>query len=192
LRKAGFDAYLVRPVRRCSLVGIVANVVSAPGSFRADPEDDRPCPPGRRRSGFSLDVLLAEDNEVNALLVRSVLESLGHRVTEARDGTSAIDAVTQGDKVFAAILLDLHMPGLDGIAAAGVIRDFEERAGRRRAKILALTADVLAETRARAIAAGIDAVLDKPISPDTLRQALAGLESIALEANAQPVEPSAG
>jgi CheY-like chemotaxis protein len=137
-------------------------------------------------------VLLAEDNEVNALLVRSVLESLGHRVTEARDGTSAVDAVTQGDKVFAAILLDLHMPGLDGIAAAGFIRDFEERAGRRRAKILALTADVLAETRARAIAAGIDAVLDKPISPDTLRQALAGLESIALEANAQPVEPSAG
>jgi signal transduction histidine kinase/CheY-like chemotaxis protein len=192
LRTAGFDAYLVRPVRRCSLVGIVADVVSGPGSFRSDPEDNRPGRPVRRPRGLPLDVLLAEDNEINALLVRSVLESLGHRVTEAHDGTSAIDAVTRGDKSFSAILLDLHMPGLDGIAAAGLIRDFEKRAGRRRAKILAVTADVLAETRARAIAAGIDAVLEKPVSPETLRQALAGLESVALDANAQSAEPSAG
>lgn len=181
LRTAGFDAYLVRPVRRCSLVGIVADVASRPASFRADPEDNRPGRPVCQPGGFPLHVLLAEDNEINALLVRSVLESLGHRVTVAHDGSSAIDAVTRGDRSFSAILLDLHMPGLDGIAAAGLIRDFEKRAGRRRAKILAVTADVLAETRSRAIAAGIDAVLEKPVSPEALRQALASLESVALD-----------
>lgn len=192
LREAGFDAYLIRPVRRCSLVGIVAGTVSAPGSFGADLGDDRPGPSDWHPTGSPLHVLLAEDNEINALLVRSVLEGLGHRVTEARDGKSAIDIVTRSDKSFAAILLDLHMPGLDGIAAASLIRDFEEREGRPRAKILAVTADVLAETRARAITAGIDDVLEKPVSPETLRNALSGVESLAADANTQPAEPSAG
>jgi signal transduction histidine kinase/CheY-like chemotaxis protein len=192
LRQAGFDAYLVRPVRRRSLVGIVADVALARGSFRADPEDDRPSATGGRPNGAPLEVLLAEDNEINALLVRSVLESLGCRVTEVRDGTAAIEAVMAGDGAFAAILMDLHMPGLDGITAAGAIRDFEQSTGRPRARILALTADVLSETRARAIAAGIDAVVEKPISPETLRRALAGVERADLDPNAQPVEPPVG
>ena len=96
---------------------------------------------------MSLEVLLAEDNEINALLVRAVLEGLGHTVTEVRDGAAAVAAVKQRGGRFAAILIDLHMPGLDGIAAAREIRAFERRSGAPRAAILALTADVLAETR---------------------------------------------
>lgn len=192
LREAGFDAYLVRPVRRCSLVKIVTDVVSAPGLFRADPEDDRSMAFGRQSATAPLEVLLAEDNEINALLVRAVLESLGHRVTEVRNGAAAIDAVTDGKTVFSAILMDLHMPRVDGIAAAAVIRQFEEREGRPPAKILALTADVLDETRDQAIAAGIDAVLEKPISPETLRGALAGIASLDRKPAPQPFEQSAG
>lgn len=185
LRDSGFDAYLVRPVRRSSLLKIVADVAAAPGrAFRSDPEDQ--VVRKRLQPAFAdgLRVLVAEDNEVNALLVRSTLEGLGCRVIEVRNGDLAIDAATSGEQSFAAILMDLHMPGVDGITAASVIRDYERRTGRPRAPIVALTADVLAETRLRAVEAGFDTVLEKPIAPERLRRILA-------EMTGQPVEPVA-
>lgn len=185
LRAAGFDAYLIRPVRRCSLIRIVADVVSSPGLFRADPDDSA-------RDAATLDILLAEDNEINALLVRSILESLGHRVTEVRDGTSAVDAATKQDKSFAAILMDLQMPGLDGIAASSIIRNFEMKTARPRAKILLLTANVLAETRSRAAEAGVDAVIEKPIASELLRRELSNVRRGESGSTVQVVEPAAG
>ena len=92
-------------------------------------------------------MLLAEDNEINALLARAVLEGLGHEVTEVRDGIAAVAAATGRAGGFDAILMDLHMPGLDGLAAVRAIRDHERAAGLPPAAILAVTADVLAETR---------------------------------------------
>jgi CheY-like chemotaxis protein len=115
-------------------------------------------------------VLLAEDNEINALLARAVLERLGHDVSAVEDGASAVAAALA--QRFDVILMDLHMPGLDGIAAATTIRRQEAGSGRR-TTILGLTADVLAETHAAAITAGIDAVVEKPMTPETLRRALA-------------------
>jgi CheY-like chemotaxis protein len=175
LRATGFDAYLVRPVRRASLFRIVDDLVAGHGGFRADPGDDararRPSAP--RRASASLDVLLAEDNEINALLARAVLEGLGHIVTEVRDGSAAVAAA--GARPFAVILMDLHMPGLDGLAAIRAIRDQERRTGAPRAAILAVTADVLADTRAGALAAGVDAIVEKPMTPDALRRALAAV-----------------
>jgi CheY-like chemotaxis protein len=185
LREAGFDAYLVRPVRRSSLLGVVAGIIGAKGAFRADPEDLRPrMSHTPRPAPTRLEVLLVEDNEINALLVRAVLEGLGHIVTEVHDGAAAVDAVIRGGGRFSAILMDLHMPGLDGIAAARAIREVEQRTGRPRAAILAPTADVLAETRTEAAAAGVDAVLEKPIAPERLRRMLA-------EMTRQPVGSSA-
>jgi CheY-like chemotaxis protein len=65
------------------------------------------------------------------------------------------------------------MPGLDGLAAVRAVRDHERRSGAARSAILAVTADVLAGTRAEALAAGVDAVVEKPMTPDALRRALA-------------------
>ncbi|MEJ0097959.1 MAG: ATP-binding protein [Bauldia sp.] len=180
LRHAGFDAYLVRPVRRSSLLRIAAEIAAAAHSgardFRIDPGDARPRTPlTPRRASQSLDVLLAEDNEINALLSRAVLEGLGHTVTEVRDGIAALAAARGKAGGFPAILMDLHMPGMDGLAAARAVRAWERDKGLPRAAILAVTADVLAETRAAARAAGIDAVLEKPMTPDSLRRALAEL-----------------
>ena len=173
LREAGFDAYLVRPVRRASLSRIVGEIIGGDGGFRIDPSDARPRPAAPlRRAGSTLRVLLAEDNEINALLARAVLEGLGHEVTEVRDGMAAVEAAGRAGG-FDAILMDLHMPGLDGLAAVRAIRDHERAQGTLPAAILAVTADVLAETRAEARAAGIDAVLEKPMTPNALRQALA-------------------
>ena len=176
LREAGFDAYLVRPVRRASLLRIVADIVAADGDFHMDPGDARPRQPApSRRAGSSLRVLLAEDNEINALLARAVLEGLGHDVTEVRDGVAAVAAATSRAGGFDAILMDLHMPGLDGLAAVAAIRDHERRSATPPAAILAVTADVLAETRAAATAAGVDAIVEKPMTPDLLRRALAAV-----------------
>ena len=178
LREAGFDAYLVRPVRRSSLWRVVGEIVAGTGGFCADPGDARARPPAPpRRANASLQVLLAEDNEINALLARAVLEGLGHEVTEVRDGAAAVAAATGRAGGFDAILMDLHMPELDGLAAVRAIRDHERQAGLARTAILALTADVLAETRAEARAAGIDRLLEKPMTPDTLRRALADVTS---------------
>lgn len=174
LREAGFDAYLVRPIRRSSLVRIAGELVASPGTFHMDPEDARaraaePAAPART----SLDVLLAEDNEVSALLACAVVEGLGHAVVEVRDGAAAVAEVTGRSTPFALILMDLHMPGLGGLAAARAIREREAETGAPPAAIVALTADVLPETRAEARAAGIDSILAKPVSPESLRRLLA-------------------
>jgi signal transduction histidine kinase/DNA-binding response OmpR family regulator len=179
LRAAGFDAYLVRPVRRSSLLRVVGDILAETGEerrFRIDPGDVSPPKPApARRAAASLDVLLVEDNEINALLARAVLEGLGHRVSEVHDGAAAVAAATGRPDGFGAILMDLHLPGMDGLAAARAIRAHETETGLARSAILAVTADVLAETRAEARAAGIDAVLAKPMTPDALRRALAEL-----------------
>jgi signal transduction histidine kinase/CheY-like chemotaxis protein len=180
LRAAGFDASLVRPVRRSSLLRVAAEIAGGNGDFQIDPGDARPRRPAApRRAAATFEVLLAEDNEINALLARAVLEGLGHTVTEVHDGAAAVAAVKGKPHGFAAILMDLHMPGLDGLAAARAIRDYEQAIGAPRSAILAVTADVLAETRTEAKAAGIDAVLEKPMTPDSLRRALAELTAAA-------------
>jgi signal transduction histidine kinase/CheY-like chemotaxis protein len=174
LRAAGFDAYLVRPVRRASLTRVLGELALGASGFHIDPGDARPRPsPAPRRAGTALNVLLAEDNEINALLARAVLEGLGHAVTEVRDGAQAVAAATGRAGGFDAILMDLHMPGLDGLAAVRAIRAHEQARGMAASTILAVTADVLPETRSEARAAGIDAVLEKPMTPNALRQALA-------------------
>jgi CheY-like chemotaxis protein len=124
-------------------------------------------------------VLIAEDNEINALLARAVLEGLGHTVEEVRDGAAAVAAAKGNPGRYDLILMDLHMPGMDGLAAVAAIRARERDAATPPAKILAVTADVLAETRAAALAAGVDQVLEKPMTPDALRRALAVLAEAA-------------
>ena len=179
LRAAGFDAYLVKPVRRASLLRIVSALVE-PGAhgFLADPGDERPRATERPRAAAAhREVLLAEDNEINALLARAVLEGLGHTVVEVRDGAAALEAVRGRATPFGAILMDLHMPGLDGLSAARAIRAHETAHGSGRTPILAVTADVLAETRAEAEAAGINAVVEKPMTPERLRRALGRLDA---------------
>ncbi|MBN9023645.1 MAG: response regulator, partial [Rhizobiales bacterium] len=136
---------------------------------------DEPAAPARHRAAAGGRILLAEDNEISALLARAVFESLGHTVTEVRDGHAAVEAARDEAGRFDVIFLDLHMPGLDGLAAAMRIRADERTAARAARPIIALTADTLPETRRAALAAGIDSLIEKPVAPDTLRTALDAL-----------------
>lgn len=175
LKAAGYDAYLVRPVRRASLLRIAEAMAGSQAVFQPDPGDERP----KRhvaapRRGAGLNVLLAEDNEINALLVRAVLERLGHRVTEVHDGRRAVAAATRPER-FDVILIDINMPEIDGLGATRAIRAHERENGLPPTPIIAITADARPEMREACRASGMDEVLEKPVDPATLRRALGGI-----------------
>lgn len=107
-------------------------------------------------------VLVVEDTPVNQTIIRIGLERMGYRVETAGNGFEAIQKVEQGD--YAVVLMDCHMPGMDGYTAATAIRDYEARMGRQRMPIIAVTAAVTGDEQARCRAAGMDDYLSKPFS----------------------------
>lgn len=164
---AGFTGFLVKPVRGRSLQqrfeGDRRPAVSAEVA-------NAEAPPA---VGAGLHVLVAEDNEINALLATRTLERLGCVPTWARDGGEAIrlvEAALAGQRpAFALALLDIRMPELDGIAVARRIRAEEQARGAARLPLLAVTANTSQEDRRAALAGGMDDCLAKPLSRDALR-----------------------
>jgi PAS domain S-box-containing protein len=130
-----------------------------------------PRPPGEQKlqqASSGLKILLAEDNPVNALLIRELLRRRGHITKEVTTGSAAVAAMDEEN--FDLLLTDIHMPGMDGIEATRAIRASEEKHGRRRTPIVALTADAL-ETGNRACQeAGMDGFLTKPVDPAELEE----------------------
>ncbi|MDC7784163.1 ATP-binding protein [Rhodoplanes sp. TEM] len=177
LEAAGFTGYLIKPVRAASLaerLGVAgAPAAALPGTPLAAPVS-RPQAP--RAVPYTRAVLVAEDNEINALLVRVLLERLGHRVTVTSDGTAAVTAWQRAladRRPFDVVLMDLHMPGLDGLAATRCLRFLEAELGVPPALIAALTADASPADPETYAGAGLDAVLTKPLDRDRLEALLA-------------------
>lgn len=161
LRAAGIDAYLTKPAPfaqlRSKLLALLAGVQPGPGYAPA------PIGNGRR-------VLLAEDNPVNQAVAMSMLELLGFRVDVASNGREALDY--EAGAAYDLILMDCHMPELDGIDAASAIRAREAGSGRSRRPIIALTADVQKGIQDTCRSAGMDDYLSKPFSQETLQVVL--------------------
>ncbi len=118
----------------------------------------------------SLNILLVEDNRVNQRLATAILGKAGHRVSVASDGFEAIARASE--ERFDVVLMDLQMPGLDGIQATQRIRA-QEAASAAHMPIIAMTANALAGDKERCLAAGMDDYLSKPIKRNELFQALA-------------------
>jgi PAS domain S-box-containing protein len=110
-----------------------------------------------------LKILVVEDNATNRLVARRILEQLGASVETADDGLGGVTSAARG---FDLILMDVQMPGIDGLEAARRIRKLPSPAART--PIIALTANVLSHQRAAYLAAGMDGVAAKPISPAAL------------------------
>ncbi|MBT9291769.1 ATP-binding protein [Prosthecodimorpha staleyi] len=185
LKAGGFGGWLVKPVRQRSLAMVVAAL--AEGRAIANDATDIRVPAARaERAGTGpLRILVADDNAINALLARALLASLGHETITVSDGALAVEAVAAAARAgmpFEAILMDLHMPGLDGYAAIRAIRAAETAAGRPRVAILAVTADTAPEVDRDVRQAGADARLIKPVEPQTLS---AVLDQIVLAPRAQ-------
>ena len=161
-RRAGFAGYLIKPLRRASLAErvLIAAGVELPAA-QSPLQDERiatTAAPGAR-------VLLVEDNPINALLARALLNREGCEVEHATGGEEALAAA--GVATFDLILMDMRMPGLSGVETARRLR-----AGGIETPIVALTANAFEDDRHACLAAGMDDFLVKPLSPDALRNVL--------------------
>ncbi len=118
--------------------------------------------------GRALNILVAEDNGINQVLIRTLLDKLGHRLDIAVDGVEAVRQV-QADH-YDLVLMDVQMPNMDGYAATQAIRALPGPTGR--IPIIAMTANVMSEDREACTAAGMNGFVGKPIDPRRLRQAI--------------------
>lgn len=156
---AGFDSYLIKPVRARSLFDRLLAPATPLDSEEAAPTPLAPRPRGAR-------VLLAEDNPINALLATKALERLGATVVLARDGTEALARLGEAEtrrNPFDLALLDIRMPGLDGLETARRIRGLQASGALRPLRLVALTANVGREDESAARAAGFDGFMAKPL-----------------------------
>ncbi|SON53623.1 Signal transduction histidine-protein kinase BarA [Hartmannibacter diazotrophicus] len=172
---AGYGAYMVKPVRSSSLVLTVRTLL---GEAIFSPQDERPDmhsePKPTARPGCH--VLLCDDNEINVLLGRGLLERQGHSVSVAVDGRHAVaayeEAVRSG-RAFDIVLMDLHMPEMDGFEATRRIRSLDIPDTAHHPLIIALTADVMPATRESCEGGLFDDWASKPLQPDHLASLLA-------------------
>lgn len=176
-----FTGYLVKPLRAISLAERLtasgaALVPDMPGGDEPVAET-RPAAP-QPASPRALSILVAEDNEINALLIRSLLTRLGHRPVITIDGEQALESWIAADSAGAPydlVLMDIQMPKLDGITATRRIRAYEAGRSSRRTTILALTANTLVDDRYACFEAGMDGFLVKPLDREKLADALAAI-----------------
>ena len=122
-----------------------------------------------RQPGLS--VLVAEDNEINAMLARATLLKAGHRVEVVGNGKAAVEARDRRaarKRRYDVVLMDLHMPVMDGLDAIAAIRRYEEEAGVAPVPIMVLSADSQEKTRHAVLAHGASGFVTKPLDPEAL------------------------
>jgi CheY-like chemotaxis protein len=113
----------------------------------------------------ALRLLVADDTETIRLILKAMLQKWGHTVDTVADGRAAVEAANA--RTYDAILMDMQMPEMDGLAAARAIRETEAGRG---TPIIAVTADVSPEIREACLRAGISSLLTKPLNwPDLAR-----------------------
>ncbi len=174
VRGTGIEAYLTKPVRQAQLYDMLSTVLGSEEAEAESSGDNRPLvtahtlkeAEGRTRARL----LLAEDNEVNQKVAVRTLEKLGYRVDLADNGEEAVEAVSRTD--YAAIVMDVQMPEMDGYEATAEIRRREEEGGDKRIPIIAMTANALQGDREKALEAGMDDYIAKPVKAGDLGEVL--------------------
>lgn len=185
---AGYGAVLFAPLDATLLFNTVHvaqathplshNVVSLADRYRqlAEGRDTR------------LEILVAEDNATNRMVLRGILERAGHRVTTAEDGEAALDLLEEPTANFDLMVLDMNMPGRSGLE---VVRASRFMARGPAIPTIILSADATPEAMSACRDAGVDAFLTKPVETDNLLQTLARLSISAASSARRPVAPHA-
>ena len=169
VRHAGVRMCLSKPVRQSALYDCLVSVMSSTGEASANVQAaEAPSAPIRRHSGKKL--LLAEDNPVNQEVALGILQIEGYQVTVAKNGVEAVEAFSKS--VFDLVLMDCHMPEMDGFEATRKIRDMEKQGSLSRIPIVALTANAMQQDREECLNAGMDDHLSKPYSRLQIRETL--------------------
>jgi CheY-like chemotaxis protein len=173
-----FSAILTKPVRRSQLLNCVMRAVAAP----AEAAEESGVHPMLSMAAptFVPKILLVEDNPVNCEVAAGMLETLGCTARSVENGWLALEALSC--ESYDAVLMDCHMPVMDGMTATAEIRRREQAGGGARMPIIALTANAMEGDRERCLAAGMDDFLTKPFT----LQKLASLLRRWLALNALP------
>jgi signal transduction histidine kinase/DNA-binding response OmpR family regulator len=188
---ANFSVILTKPVKPSPLYKAI---LDAMGQQAAPPA------PVKSKSGFDpgmaarhpLRILVAEDIPTNQLIVRLLLEKFGYKADFVASGRTALGAIDS--QVYDVVFMDVQMPDMDGLTASRILNS---RAGKKRPRIIAMTANAMEEDRRECLEAGMDDYLSKPITPHKLAHALsnsrrrADLQSIRLEAQSSDPEARA-
>jgi signal transduction histidine kinase/CheY-like chemotaxis protein len=180
----GFDGWLVKPVRARSLFERLQSEFAPSADARAAPAAARV---GARTR--ALRALLAEDNDINAVIAQKALRRLGFEVVRARDGEEATrlagEAARGEAPRFDVVLMDIKMPAIDGRQAARAIRLLEREIRAPRVALVALSANATLEDRRAGAAAGFDAFLAKPVDAPALAETIERLLAAPAPARAR-------
>jgi PAS domain S-box-containing protein len=182
-----FDAYLVKPARSSMLLDAIVASLQGRAASIASAAAESMCArsePDTASTLSGIEVLVAEDNVVNQMVITAMLENVGARASIASNGAEAVERYR--DATFAVVLMDISMPEMDGVAATAAIRRIEAERGTW-TPIIGVTAHAMEEDRIRCVAAGMDDYLPKPVKPDLLRRMIERWASARVEG-----KPSAG
>lgn len=165
-REIGVSAHLIKPVKQSLLFNAIIGAVTEKGGAAVTrpggDETDEDREPDRR-----LRILLAEDNATNQKFAVRAIEKAGHSVAIANNGREAVEAWEV--ETYDLILMDVHMPEMDGLEVTMTIRDRERKsAGSRRIPIIAMTANAMKGDREQCLEAGMDGYVSKPVKRQTL------------------------
>jgi len=193
LREAGLEHYVVKPLKRADLLAAAADfarrasptvksatpsaaasTAAAIGESAALPPDNVAATPmqallmlaGDEAAAAPCRILLADDSIDNRLLIRAYLGKTGYGLDEAENGQVAVDKLLSGR--YDLVLMDIQMPVMDGFTAVRRVRQWERENNSRHTPIIALTASTFDETVRKAIEAGCDSHLGKPLKRSTL------------------------
>lgn len=169
-RKLKLDAYIVKPIRRSELIEAISRAMSTsqPNLLKGTP--------ARAQTGTILPplrILLADDSHDNRLLVREFIKKSGSWIDEADNGEVAVRKFSSGR--FDLVLMDVHMPVMDGYEAMRAIRQWERQQQVPPTPIIALTASVLDEDIRASLSAGANTHLGKPVRKEALLRAIGDL-----------------
>jgi two-component system, sensor histidine kinase and response regulator len=156
-------AFLRKPVSRSTLLDTILEVVTGTDAAPVA----QPVPHERKQPLLGIRLLVVEDNEINQVLARDLLEAAGATVTLANDGREAIQIATQVPAPFDLIFMDVQMPGMDGHATTRILRRQPET---RDTPIVAMTAHAFDAERKKCLDSGMNAHVAKPINPPELIQ----------------------
>ena len=173
--EAGFDGILAPPVTQSALYQQVSHLIPTPYSNLAGFEDTQTvqvaavvAPPVDQPGKL---ILLVEDYVNNQRVALAYLKKLGYAAHVVEDGQSAVDAITRQGHPYQLVLMDWHLPGMDGLQATELIREHEAKT-QRHIPIIGMTANAVKGDRERCLAAGMDDYISKPMRREELGRLL--------------------
>ncbi|HEX2740132.1 MAG TPA: response regulator, partial [Rubrobacter sp.] len=192
-RRIGIEACLSKPVRQSRLYDTIAALMGSPEAQATtrEPEQEAPLLRGEAsEAGFRerrVPVLVVEDNVVNQRVAVKMLQKLGYRADVAANGLEALEALSRIP--YSAILMDVQMPEMDGYAATREIRG--RQSGKDRTPIIAMTANAMQGDKEKALKAGMDDYVSKPVKLEALAAVMQRWIPREYEAVAEPAAPEA-